>query len=115
MSDCIFCKVAAGEIPADVVERTDEWVVFRDIAPQAPVHLLVIPVRHVASLHEASPEDAGLLGRLLLAAREAAEREGLAGRGGYRVVTNVGREAGQSVFHLHVHVLGGRAMGWPPG
>jgi len=115
MSDCIFCKIAAGEIPAKIVDRTDEWVVFRDVAPQAPVHLLVIPVRHVVSLHDMTPEDEAMLGRLLLAARNAAESEGLASGGGYRVVTNVGRHAGQSVFHLHVHVLGGRPMGWPPG
>ncbi len=113
MSDCLFCRIVSGEIPAAIVHRDDEIVAFRDIAPQAPVHVLIVPVRHVASVHEAQQADAGLLGRLLLAAKRIAEREGIGD--GYRLVTNHGADAGQSVLHLHVHLLGGRPMGWPPG
>ncbi len=112
MGDCIFCKVAAGEIPAQIVGRTEDMVAFRDINPQAPTHLLVIPTRHVASLNEA--EDERLLGALLAFARDAARGAGLADRG-YRVVVNTNADAGQTVFHLHAHVLGGRGMRWPPG
>ena len=113
MSDCLFCRIAAGEIPAKIVHRDDEVLAFHDIAPQAPVHVLLIPVRHLPSVHEAREADAALLGRLLLAAKRVAESEGL-GKS-YRLVLNHGAEAGQSVFHLHVHLLGGRPMGWPPG
>lgn len=113
MSDCLFCRIVAGEIPAKIVHRDDEIVAFCDIAPKAPVHVLIVPARHVASVHEAQEADAGLLGRLLLAAKRIAEREGVGD--GYRLVTNHGADAGQSVLHLHVHLLGGRPMGWPPG
>jgi histidine triad (HIT) family protein len=111
---CLFCKIAAREIPSDVVLDTPEVLAFNDLHPVAPVHALVIPKKHLTSLHEASPEDAGLLGQLLLAAREVAEKLGLA-TSGYRLVVNTGPDAGQSVFHVHVHVLGGRPMAWPPG
>jgi histidine triad (HIT) family protein len=111
-SDCLFCKVAAGEIPADVVRRTDRFVAFRDINPQAPTHVLVIPTDHVRSLNEAT--DAKVLGDLLLFARDTAREEGLADRG-YRVVLNTNADGGQTVFHLHAHVLGGRRLTWPPG
>jgi len=111
---CIFCKIASGEIPSTVVHRDSEIVAFRDLSPQAPTHLLIIPTRHVASLNEANAEDAALLGRLLLAARELARVEGIADDG-YRIVTNCGAAGGQSVFHLHLHLLGGRPMSWPPG
>ncbi len=114
MSDCIFCKIAAGEIAADLVHEDDEVVAFRDITPQAPTHILVIPRRHVATLNDTTAEDVGLLGRLQRAAVEIARREGLAERG-FRLVTNCLEEAGQSVFHLHLHLLGGRRLGWPPG
>lgn len=116
MSDsaCIFCKIASGEIPAQVVFRDDQVTGFRDLQPVAPTHVLVIPNRHVASLREAEPGDTALLGALLAAATEVARQENLTGSG-YRVVINAGPNAGQSVDHLHVHVLGGRAMGWPPG
>jgi histidine triad (HIT) family protein len=114
LSDCIFCRIVAGEIPATVVHRDDEIVAFRDAGPQAPTHLLVVPVRHVASVAEAQASDAGLLGKMLLVCRDLASREGVASTG-YRIVTNTGRGAGQSVFHLHFHLLGGRDMGWPPG
>lgn len=109
---CIFCKVAAGEIPAAVVKRGDGLVAFKDINPQAPTHLLVIPRDHVASLNDVT--DASLLGRLVAFARDAAREVGLAERG-YRLVINTNADGGQTVFHLHVHVLGGRPMVWPPG
>lgn len=112
VADCLFCKVARGEIPAAVVKRTGRLLAFRDINPQAPTHLLVIPTEHVASLEEA--KEAASLGELLLFARDAAREAGLSGRG-YRVVLNTNADGGQTVFHLHAHVLGGRAMGWPPG
>ena len=111
MSDCLFCKIVAGEIPADKIFEDDEFVAFNDIRPQAPVHALVIPRKHIESLDDA--DDAELLGRLLLAVRRLAAETGVAG--GYRVVTNCGAPAGQSVFHIHFHLLGGRSMGWPPG
>lgn len=112
MTSCIFCKVAAGEIPAKVVKRADGIVAFQDINPQAPTHLLVIPTQHIASLDDA--RDAALLGRLLGFARDLAKEVGIAERG-YRVVVNHNGDGGQTVFHLHLHVLGGRAMQWPPG
>lgn len=112
MSDCLFCKIVAGEIPADKVYEDDELLAFRDINPQAPTHLLVIPRRHVESLNEAQPADRELLGGLLLACRRLAHENG---HEAYRVVNNCGAPAGQSVFHVHFHVLGGREMGWPPG
>ncbi len=112
--DCLFCKIVDKKIPAAVVEETDAFVAFRDINPQAPTHILIVPRRHVASLNDLAEEDAGFAGALLLAAKELAAREGLAERG-YRVVANTNAEAGQSVFHLHFHLLGGRAMRWPPG
>jgi histidine triad (HIT) family protein len=111
---CLFCKVVARDIPADFVHQDDSAVVIRDINPQAPTHLLVIPHEHIESLDEASQKDEVLLGHLLRVAARVANAEGLA-EGGYRVVINNGAGAGQSVFHLHVHVLGGRPMNWPPG
>ena len=109
---CIFCRVAAGEVGAAVVKRGDGMLAFRDINPQAPTHVLVIPTMHVGSLNDA--KDAGLLGRLLAFAREVAQDAGIATRG-YRVVVNTNPDGGQTVFHLHLHVLGGRQMDWPPG
>lgn len=115
MSDeCLFCSVVEGEMEADVVAEGEDWIAFRDVNPQAPTHVLVIPRQHVESLNELDEARRELGGELLLACREVAEREGLADDG-YRVVTNTNREAGQSVFHLHLHVLGGRRMRWPPG
>ena len=110
MGTCIFCQIAGGATSTPFVYEDDEVVAFRDIQPQAPVHLLVVPRRHVASLNEA--QDEPLLGRLLRAARSAAAAAGLQQ---YRVVVNTGADAGQSVLHLHLHVLGGRVMAWPPG
>lgn len=112
MADCLFCKIVRGELPANIVVQDDQYVAFRDINPQAPIHFLVIPREHVATLNDA--RDTALLGGLLAQARDLARKEGLADRG-YRVVINTNAEAGQTVFHLHAHVLGGRAMRWPPG
>jgi histidine triad (HIT) family protein len=111
---CLFCRMVAKEIPADFVYHDDRAVVIRDINPQAPTHVLVIPLEHMESLDEASQKDEALLGHLLRVAARVANDEGLA-ESGYRAVINTGAGAGQSVFHLHVHVLGGRAMHWPPG
>jgi len=109
---CLFCKIAAGEIPAEVVHADDQVVAFRDSNPRAPTHVLAIPRRHVASAAELTASDGHLLASLFGALRRVAEDGGLHS---YRIVTNVGPEAGQSVFHLHFHLLGGRAMTWPPG
>ncbi len=109
---CLFCRIVRGEIPAKLVAETPECVAFRDINPQAPTHVLVIPRDHVASLAEAT--DPALVGRLALLAAEIAQREGIA-EGGYRTVINTGPDAGQTVHHIHLHLLGGRHMAWPPG
>lgn len=111
---CIFCRVIAKEIPSDVVREEKEWVAIRDIHPQAPHHLLLISRRHVASLDGLGAEGTSLLGGLLLGAAELARGLGAA-RGGYRVVINTGPDGGQTVDHLHVHLLAGRPMAWPPG
>lgn len=111
---CLFCKIADKQIPSKVLFEDDDVLAFHDIHPAAPTHVLVIPKSHVASLHDATPEHGALLGKLLLASRRAAEMSGLAASG-YRVVTNIGADAGQSVAHLHLHVIGGRALAWPPG
>ncbi|MEJ2078109.1 MAG: histidine triad nucleotide-binding protein [Acidobacteriota bacterium] len=110
----IFKKIIDGEIPADIVYQDDRCVAFRDIDPQAPTHILVVPRKEIPSLVSADPEDDRLLGHLLLKAAEVARSEGL-DENGYRVVVNVGRDGGQAVDHLHLHVLGGRRMLWPPG
>ncbi len=112
MDDCLFCRIVSGSIPANVIKKTDRFIAFRDINPQAPIHVLVIPSRHVASLNDV--RDAEELGQLLLFARDVAGDEGLA-ESGYRVVLNTNADGGQTVFHLHAHVLGGRGLGWPPG
>ena len=114
MTNTIFGKIARGEIPADLVYEDQDLVVFRDISPQAPVHLLIIPRKPIPSLNDAGPEDAELLGKLLLAAARVAREAGIAERG-YRTVINCNAAAGQTVFHLHLHVLGGRPLQWPPG
>ena len=111
---CLFCKIAKKEIPSKVMFEDDDLFGFYDINPAAPTHVLVIPRRHIASLGEAEPADRELLGRLLLSARRVAEATGIA-KTGFRTVLNAGPDAGQSVFHVHMHVLGGRAMAWPPG
>lgn len=111
---CLFCKIANKEIPAKVAFEDDDVFAFHDINPQAPVHVLVIPKRHITGIADATPEDAAILGKLMLAARRVAEANGIA-QSGYRLAVNSGPNAGQSVFHLHLHVLGGRMLGWPPG
>ncbi len=110
--DCLFCRIVRQEIPAKLVAEDDQSLAFRDINPQAPVHVLVIPKEHVPSLNEAS--DAAMLGRLSLMAAEIARAEGISGDG-YRTVVNTNSAAGQTVFHIHLHLLGGRVMHWPPG
>ena len=108
--ECIFCRIVRGDFGTEFVAETDDAVAFRDLHPQAPTHLLVVPRRHVSALRDLGPDDAALAGRLLLLASRAAEQEGLFG-GGYRVITNDGPDAGQTIFHLHVHILGGRPLG----
>jgi histidine triad (HIT) family protein len=110
--DCLFCRIVRKEIPAKLVAEDEHCVAFRDINPQAPVHVLVIPKQHVASLDQAT--DPVMLGRLSLMAAEIARKEGIT-PGGYRTVMNTNRDAGQTVFHVHQHMLGGRSMHWPPG
>ncbi len=110
--DCLFCKIVRGEIPATVVKQDEEFVAFRDINPQAPSHILTIPKRHIASLNDA--DDAGLIGRMVLFARDLARAEGVH-EAGYRVVLNTNADGGQTVFHIHTHLLAGRSLGWPPG
>ncbi len=114
MSDCIFCKIANGDIPSEFVYEDDEIVAFRDLNPQAPSHILIIPRRHIATTNDLTAADDALLGRMVRAAKIIAEKEGIDERG-YRTVLNCNAEAGQSVFHIHLHLLGGRPMGWPPG
>jgi len=114
MADCLFCKIAAGEIPAEKVKEADNWIAFRDISPQAPTHILIIPREHIATLNDLEPGNAPLLGELFVAAKQIAAEEGIA-ESGYRTVVNCNADAGQAVFHIHVHLLGGREMGWPPG
>lgn len=111
-NNCLFCKIARGEIPVQPIAQNDLALAFRDIHPQAPVHVLVIPRRHVASLDETT--DGAELGAVMLLAAQVARDEGISASG-YRTVMNTGNDGGQTVHHLHVHVLGGRAMGWPPG
>lgn len=113
-SDCLFCKIAAGTIPADLVHEGERLLAFRDINPQAPLHVLVIPREHVTSLDAVDPSNQDLLGEALLLAAEIARREGVSADG-YRTVINTGDHGGQTVHHLHVHLLGGRSLGWPPG
>jgi histidine triad (HIT) family protein len=115
MADCIFCKIASGNIPAQVVRRSADAVAFHDLTPQAPVHVLIIPNTHYAALRDATgKEGEAMLGKLMLFAAQVATDLGLDATG-YRLVTNTGADGGQSVFHLHLHLLGGRRMAWPPG
>ncbi|TCT19305.1 histidine triad nucleotide-binding protein [Thiobaca trueperi] len=114
MSETIFSRILSGDIPADIIYEDAEVVAFRDVNPQAPVHVLVIPRKPIPTLNDAQPEDTELLGRLFLAAAKVAAQEGIA-ESGYRTVVNCNAGAGQTVFHLHLHVLGGRPLQWPPG
>ncbi|MGQ0812154.1 MAG: histidine triad nucleotide-binding protein [Nitrospiraceae bacterium] len=114
MTDCLFCRIVSGNIPAQLVHQDDHVIAFEDINPQAPTHILVIPKRHVPSVQDLEEKDGQLLGHLMLTCTHIAQQRGL-GESGYRLVTNTGPNAGQTVFHLHMHVLGGRRMSWPPG
>jgi histidine triad (HIT) family protein len=114
MTECLFCRIAAGQIPAAVIRQDERLVAFRDINPQAPTHVLVIPRKHIASLLALSEEDDAIIGYLVRKSGEIAREEGIA-EPGYRLVANCGRQAGQSVDHVHLHLLGGRALRWPPG
>jgi histidine triad (HIT) family protein len=113
-ADCLFCKIVAGKIDADIVHQDDKVLAFRDINPQAPTHVLIIPRNHVPTINDLTESDVDDVGRLFLAARAVAKQEGLE-EDGYRAVMNCMEGAGQSVFHLHLHVLGGRPLRWPPG
>ena len=114
MDDCIFCKIVAGDIPADKVYEDDSVVAFRDLNPQAPTHILIIPRQHIATLNDLRTEDEPVAGHLFGAARDIAAQEGMADAG-YRTVMNCNEAGGQAVFHIHLHLLGGRMMHWPPG
>ncbi|RDH89074.1 MAG: histidine triad nucleotide-binding protein [endosymbiont of Seepiophila jonesi] len=114
MSDCLFCKMVSGDIQPNVVYEDDDILAFRDLNPQAPTHILVIPKRHISTLNDLEPGDEALMGNLVLTAARIAEKEGIA-EAGYRTLLNCNAEAGQTVFHIHLHLLGGRPMGWPPG
>jgi histidine triad (HIT) family protein len=114
MADCLFCRIRDGQIPAKMIHEDEHCFAFRDINPQAPTHILVVPRRHVATLNDLGPDDAALAGHLILVAGQIARAEGHADVG-WRTVFNVNGGAGQTVFHIHLHVLGGRPLGWPPG
>ena len=114
MSDCLFCKIISGEIPGHLVYEDKDVVAFKDIDPKAPLHLLVVPRQHIETLNDLSPADDSVVGALARRAAALAKQHGYSGRG-YRTVLNCNRDAGQSVFHIHLHLLAGRAFGWPPG
>ena len=114
MSDCIFCKIGAGQIPSKVVYQDEEVFAFEDLNPQAPIHVLIIPKRHISALSDLSEGEKSLVGHILKVGTLIAKKKGIA-ESGYRIVVNNGQDAGQTVFHLHFHVLGGRHMKWPPG
>ena len=114
MSDCLFCKIVTGDIPAEKVFENDHVIGFQDLNPQAPTHVLVIPKKHVSTINDLQDEDKALVGEMFMAARQIAADQGLAEKG-YRTVMNCNEEAGQTVFHIHLHLLGGRRMQWPPG
>ena len=114
MSDCIFCRIAGKKIPARIIYEDDRAVAFEDVAPQAPVHTLIVPKKHVATVLDVAPEDHGLVGHLFKVAAAVAKEKGISEKG-FRLVMNTNTDGGQTVFHLHLHLLGGRAMQWPPG
>jgi len=114
MSDCLFCKIVSGDIQGDIVHQDDEILAFLDINPQAPTHILIIPKKHIATVNDLAEEDQQLIGKLFSDAKALAKQEGLSERG-YRLVMNCNADAGQTVFHIHLHLLGGRTMKWPPG
>ncbi len=112
--DCLFCKIVNKEIPADIVHEDGEMLAFKDISPKAPLHVLFIPKKHMATVNDLGAGDAELLGRMILKARDVAKENGI-DESGYRIVANCNKDAGQEVFHLHIHLLGGRKFSWPPG
>jgi histidine triad (HIT) family protein len=114
VADCLFCKIVAGQIPATLVFENEHVVAFKDITPRAPTHVLIVPRRHIPSLNDLAPEDDALVGEVVRAAAAIAKQHGLSDRG-YRTVFNCNADAGQTVFHIHLHLLGGRTMSWPPG
>ena len=114
VEDCLFCKIVAGAIPADIVYESETVIAFRDISPQAPLHVLIIPREHIATINDLDEQHRGVVGGLFLAAKQIAANEGLS-EDGYRVVMNCNQAAGQTVFHIHLHLLGGRSLSWPPG
>jgi len=114
MTDCLFCKIRDGEIPCDKVYEDDDLIAFRDVNPQAPTHVLIIPKKHIATINDLEAEDTTVAGKMTLVARQIAADEGI-DEDGYRLVFNCNEGAGQAVFHIHMHVLGGRRMSWPPG
>jgi histidine triad (HIT) family protein len=114
VADCLFCKIAAGEIPATLVHKDERLIAFKDINPQAPMHVLIVPRRHIATLNDLTPADDGLVGEMIRRAAALAVEHGHGDRG-YRTVFNCNADAGQTVFHIHLHVLGGRSLHWPPG
>lgn len=114
MTDCIFCKIVSGDIPGDIVYQNDHVLAFRDLSPQAPVHFLVIPKKHISTINDIQPEDEALIGQLFLVAKAVAKQEGV-DESGYRCVMNCNEDGGQTVHHIHLHVMGKRQMSWPPG
>ena len=114
MADCLFCKIIKREIPASIVYEDDRVLAFNDINPQAPTHVLVIPKRHISTLNDLTPDDDAIVGEVVRRAAAIADERGISA-GGFRTVFNTNREAGQTVFHIHLHLLGGRSLGWPPG
>ena len=114
MDNCLFCNIVAGEIPADIIYEDDSIIAFRDINPQAPVHILIIPKSHISTLNDLKQEHAELIGELILSAKDIAKKEGISDAG-YRTGFNCNKAAGQTVYHIHLHLLGGRTFSWPPG
>jgi histidine triad (HIT) family protein len=114
MTDCLFCKIREGEIPCDKVYENDDIIAFRDVNPQAPTHVLIVPRKHIATVNDLEEDDKDIVGNMLLAAKKIAADEGIA-EDGYRLVLNCNSKAGQTVFHIHMHLIGGRVMTWPPG
>jgi len=114
MNDCLFCKIIAGEIPSDKVFENDSIFAFRDIDPKAPIHILIIPKEHITTTNDLNESHKTLVGEIMLAAKEIADQEGIA-ESGYRTVFNCNQDGGQTVYHIHLHLLGGRQMNWPPG
>ena len=114
MSDCMFCKIRDGEIPSEAVYENDDIMAFKDVNPQAPTHILIVPRQHIATVNDLKDEDAAIMGKMVHAAQIIAEAEGVA-EDGYRLVINCNEKAGQTVFHIHMHLLAGRNMTWPPG